>query len=66
MVVSKVLSGDTPVQLSLSHAAASGTAQVYRLTATNSIQHLTDLPWSGGVLNDTEPAQSITLYILPQ
>lgn len=48
------------------HGAASGTAQVYRLTASNSIQHLADLPWSGGVLNDTEPAQSITLYVLPQ
>ncbi|HEX3652102.1 MAG TPA: glycoside hydrolase family 44 protein [Rhizomicrobium sp.] len=66
MVISKVLGGETPVQLALSHAAASGTAQVYRLTASNSIQHLADLPWSGGVLNDTEPAQSITLYVLPQ
>jgi hypothetical protein len=66
MVISKVLSADTPVQLSLSHAAASGTAQVYRLTASNSIQHLADLPWSGGALNDTEPAQSVTLYVLPQ
>jgi len=66
MVISKVLSGDTPVQLSLFHAAASGTAKVYRLTASNSIQHLADLPWSNGVLNDTEPPQSITLYVLPQ
>src|SRR6185437_12520662 len=66
MVISKVLSGDTPVQLNLAHAAVSGTAKVYRLTAANKIEQLADLPWSRGVLNDTEPAQSITLYVLPQ
>jgi hypothetical protein len=66
MVISKVLSGDTPVTLTLAHAAPSGTAKVYRLTAANQIQQLADLSWSGGMLNDTEPAQSITLYVLPQ
>jgi hypothetical protein len=66
MVISKVLSGDTRVTLTLAHAAASGTAKVYRLTAANQIQQLADMPWSGGVLNDTESAQSITLYVLPQ
>jgi hypothetical protein len=66
MVISKVLSGDTPVQLNLSHAAASGTAKVYRLTASNTIKRLSDLAWSNGVLTDTAPAQSITLYVLPQ
>ncbi|MBV9570956.1 MAG: glycoside hydrolase family 44 protein [Alphaproteobacteria bacterium] len=66
MVISKVLSGDTPVQLKLAHAAQSGTAKVYRLTSANHIQQLADLPWSNGVLGDTAPAQSITLYVLPQ
>ncbi|MBV8800408.1 MAG: glycoside hydrolase family 44 protein [Alphaproteobacteria bacterium] len=66
MVISKVLSGETPVQLNLSHATAAGIAKVWRLTASNQIQQLADLPWSGGLLNDTEPAQSITLYVLPQ
>lgn len=66
MVISKVLSGDAPVQLKLAHAAQSGTAKVYRLTSTNHIQQLGDLPWSNGVLTDTAPAQSITLYVLPQ
>jgi len=30
------------------------------------LQHLADIGWSGDALNDTVPAQSITLYILPQ
>ncbi|HEY1637779.1 MAG TPA: glycoside hydrolase family 44 protein [Rhizomicrobium sp.] len=66
MVISKVLSGDTQMTLTLAHATGSGTAKVYRLTAANQIQQLADLPWSGGILIDTEPAQSITLYVLPQ
>jgi hypothetical protein len=66
MVVNKVLSGTTPVKLTLAGFAASGSAQVYRLTASNVIQKLAALAWSGGALNDTEPAQSITLYVLPK
>ncbi len=66
MVIGKVLNGDTAVTLALAHARAAGTAKVYRLTASNTIQHLADVGWSGGVLTDTVPAQSITLYVLPQ
>jgi hypothetical protein len=66
MVISKVLSGDTPVNVTLANFTKSGTAKVYRLTSSNVIQALPNLSWSGGVLSDTEPAQSITLYILPK
>jgi hypothetical protein len=66
MVINKVLSGTTPVNLTLANFVASGSAKVYRLTASNVIQKLPALAWSGGVLNDTEPAQSITLYVLPK
>ncbi len=66
MVINKVLSGSTPVTLSLANFTSAGTAKVYRLTSTNVIQVLPDLAWSGGALNDTEPAQSITLYVLPK
>jgi len=65
MVISKVLNGDTPVNLKLANFTKAGTAQVWRLTSTNKIQHLSDIAWSNGVLADTAPAQSITLYILP-
>jgi hypothetical protein len=66
MVISKVLSGSTSVTLNIAHFAASGTAKVYRLTAGNAIKLLPAKTWSGGTLSDTEPAQSITLYVLPK
>jgi hypothetical protein len=66
MVISKVLSGNTSVTLTLAHFTPSGTAKVYQLTSSNVIQKLPNVSWSGGVLKDTEPAQSITLYILPK
>jgi len=65
MVISKVLSGATPIALTLAHFAQSGSAKVYQLTSSNAIQELSNISWSNGVLNDNEPAQSITLYILP-
>jgi hypothetical protein len=66
MVISKVLSGGTPLALTLSNFTQSGSAKVYRLTSANTIQNLSNISWSGGVLNDTLPAQSITLYVLPK
>ncbi|MGD0865575.1 MAG: glycoside hydrolase family 44 protein [Rhizomicrobium sp.] len=65
MVISKVLSGNTSVSLNVAHFAASGSAKVYRLTSSNTIKPLPNKAWSGGVLSDVEPAQSITLYVLP-
>jgi hypothetical protein len=66
MVISKVLSGDTAVNLTLAHFTQSGTASVWRLTSSNAIQTLGNVSWTNGVLIDTEPAQSITLYVLPK
>jgi hypothetical protein len=66
MVINKVLSGPTPVTLNLANFTASGTAQRYRLTAATAIRKLPPLAWSSGTLNDTAPAQSITLYVLPK
>ncbi len=65
MVISKVLSGNTALKLKLVNIAKGGQANVYRLTSSNTIQN-TNISWSGGVLNDTVPAQSITLYVLPK
>jgi len=65
MVINKVAAA-TSLKLTLANCAQSGSAQVWRLTSTNSIQHLAGIGWSGGTLTDTVPAQSITLYILPQ
>ena len=64
MVINKVTSA-APVSVSLANIKAAGSAQVYRLAA-NMLQALPNHAWSGGVLTDTEPAQSVTLYVLPQ
>ncbi len=66
MVINKVLSGTASLALTLANFTQSGSAKVYRLTSANTIQHLSNISWSDGVLNDTLPAQSITLYVLPK
>jgi len=65
MVISKYLSGTTPVSLAISNFSATGTAQVYQLTSANTISHLPDLSFSGSTVGFTAPAQSITLLVLP-
>jgi hypothetical protein len=65
MVVAKDLSGSTPVTLQLGHFKKAGTAQVWRLTAGNAIQRVSDIAWSKGKLADTVPSPSVTLYVLP-
>jgi hypothetical protein len=66
MVINKQLDSVASVKLNISHFAASGSAKVYRLTSKNKIEKLSNASWSGGVLADNEPAQSITLYVLPK
>jgi hypothetical protein len=65
MVISKVLSGATPVTLSLANFAHGGVAQVWQLTSSNAITHLSDARFSGNALAVSAPAQSITLYVFP-
>jgi len=65
MVVNKVLSGATPLQLNVTNFANSGLAQAWQLTATNAIVPLAPIPYTGGVLSTLLPAQSITLLVLP-
>jgi PKD repeat protein len=66
MVISKYLSGTTPVTVALNNFSAAGTAQVYQLTSANAISHLSDLALSGSTVSFTAPAQSITLLVLPK
>src|ERR1051325_1427134 len=65
MVISKVLSGSTPVTVSLANFAGTGTAQAWQLTSANAITRLADLSVSGSTASFTAPAQSITLLVLP-
>jgi len=66
MVISKYLSGTTPVSIAVSNFSAGPTARVYQLTSANAINHLADLTLSGSTLSFTAPAQSITLLVLPK
>ena len=66
MVINKYLSGNTPVNVSLSNFSPAGTAQVYQLTSANVINHLSDVAFSGTTVALTVPPQSITLLVLPK
>jgi Glycoside hydrolase family 44/Carboxypeptidase regulatory-like domain len=66
MVVSKYLSGSTPVTINLAGFINQGTAQVWRLTETNQITRLTNLNFTGNTLRTSLPKQSVTLFVIPK
>jgi hypothetical protein len=65
MVISKYLSGNGPATINLANFAHRGTAQVWQLTAANTINHLQDIAFSGDSFGFTLPPQSITLFVVP-
>jgi PKD repeat protein len=65
MVISKYLSGSTPVSIALANFGANGSAQVYQLTSANVISRLADLSFTNSTVNFTAPAQSVNLLVLP-
>ena len=65
IAISKYLSGTTAAAFNLANFPHNGTAQVWQLTAANTINHLSDVNFIGGSFNATLPAQSITLFVLP-
>jgi len=65
MVVSKSLTGTTPVVLNLTNFQGNGTAQVWQLNASNAIAQLSNLSYSNGTLQTTVPTPSVTLLVLP-
>ena len=65
MVISKVLSGTTPVTINFSNFTTGGAVQRWQLTASNSITRLSDIVPSGQSVATTVPAQSITLFVVP-
>jgi hypothetical protein len=66
MVVSKLLSGSAGISLDVAGFTAQGSAQVWQLTAENTLARKTDLALSGTRLTTTVPAGSITLFVLPR
>ncbi len=65
MVINKNLNNATPITASLTNFSAVGTAQRWQLTSANTINHLANVALTNGVLSDTLPAQSITLFVMP-
>jgi hypothetical protein len=65
MVINKNLSSANTVTANLANFAGNGVAQVWQLTAANSIMHLSDIGYSGSSFSTTVPAQSITLFVVP-
>jgi PKD repeat protein len=66
MVISKYLSGTTPINIAVNNFSAAGTAQVYQLTSANSINRLADVSVAASSVSFTAPPQSITLLVLPK
>lgn len=65
MVVSKYLTGTTPLVITLTNFTGAGIAHVWQLNSSNVIAHLNDLPYSAGTLQTTAPGQSVTLLVIP-
>ncbi len=66
MVVSKVRTGDIPVQVALAGFPAGGAAEVWRFTAASggAISRLADIAVAPGGFSQTIPPQSVTLFVL--
>jgi hypothetical protein len=65
VLVNKTLAGVTPFNLSATNFANSGTAKAWQLTSSSVITPLADIPFAGGTVSNTLPAQSVTLLVLP-
>ena len=65
MVISKVLTGQTPLTLALRHVTPSGPVQVWRLAAGSAIVRQPDTPCRAGQITSTLPPQSISLFVVP-
>ena len=64
MVINKIATA-TSCTINLANFPAGAAAQVYQLTAANTINHLADLSVAANALTLSAPAQSITLLIIP-
>ena len=65
MVLNKYLTDTTPITVNLAGFAAAGTAEVWQLTAANTINRLADAPVIGNSVSLSAPSQSLTLLVVP-
>lgn len=64
MVISKYLSANTPVTVSLAGFSDNGSAESWRLNNDNTMTHLPDVPVSSNSFSDSVPRQTVTLYVV--
>jgi PKD repeat protein len=64
MIISKALTGSTPVTVNLANFPPASVGQAWQLTASNSIAHLADVTVAGQGFATTVPAQSVTLVVV--
>jgi hypothetical protein len=64
MVISKSLSGSTPATINLAGFQPGGAAEVWQLTAANTINRLPDIGLSGSSFGVSLPPQSLTLLVV--
>ena len=64
MVISKYLSGNTPATINLANFTHNGVAQVWQLTAANTISRLADIGLSGNSFEIALPPHSVTLLVV--
>jgi PKD repeat protein len=65
MVISKMLSGSTPVTMNLANFTPAAAVQAWQLTSSNSIARLADIAPNGQGFTTSVPAQSVTLFVVP-
>jgi hypothetical protein len=64
IVISKTLSGTTPVTINVTNQQLGTSAQVWQLTSANSITRLNDLSVTSNSVGTVVPPQSITLFVI--
>ena len=65
MVISKYLSGTTPITVNLTNFGNAGRARVWQLTSANTIAHPADITFSGSSFSTSVPSPSVTLFVVP-
>ena len=65
MAINKQIGVGANANFSVNNFLPDGRAQVWQLTAANTISHLSDIAFTGNTFSNTLPAQSITLLVIP-
>jgi hypothetical protein len=65
LVINKDLQNFTPAKFNLTNVPPAGVVQAWQLNSNNVIVRLPDTNFTGGILSQTLPPQSVTVFVLP-